>query len=727
MFRFFARLKSSIAFALFLGVFALNQVTGPSPILGGILLFVYLFLGGRVLGNRLTPNEHPTLKHWLGSWMMLSLLILEGAIAYYLFPFTQTLATVLLTLPILLCLLLEETPLPTSWRAWIPRIQDTVRAHTHHVPRFIWIASAGILFFLFVAFDLLRTHQTLDPIRSLWLVVPPSIFLAFGCAFLLLAGLLFRGRERTLTLPLVCVALGLCLAIPTIIFPMGYGFDPFIHRATVSHIAEFGTITPKPAYYAGQYGLELLIHLGFGLPIDLIDKILVPLLAALFLPFAWYGAAVQLLHDKRIAAGSLILLFLLPWSNFAVTTPQALANLWMFLLVLASVPYLAHIRPPFPLTLLLPTLAILATHPIAGLPALFFLVLILSEPARTNIRLRTPARFIYGGTALLAGISLPVAFAVNRARQGNGFGLDISGLAPSRLFEALHLDLFLQNRFQPLLDLVYLFGENATLFLCIIALIGLFRAKRLELTALRAVLLASICVGINYLLLSTAVDFSFLIIYEREAYAARLVPLLLFFLSPFLLLGFGAIVGRLRTSPLSVRAAAIMAFATLLTINVYLSFPRHDAYVVGRGFNTGIHDFTAVEQIAQNADGRDYLVLANQSVSAAALETLGFFRYYGEQFAYPVPTGNPLYARFLAMNESPNRATALESASLAEASCKKDPRCQSTVIQHVYYVVNGYWWQAERLRETAKTNADQWWILGSGDASVAIFRYDLSP
>lgn len=724
MFRFFHRLQNSIAFALFLGAFAANQAIGPSPLVGGILFAAFLFLGATVIGKRAAPQEHPSLQRWLGAWILLSLLIVEGAVAYYLVPFTETLASVLVVLSILPCLLLSEPRLHT-WHLWATRAHDAIRAQAHKVPRRTWLALALVLFFLYVAFDLLRTHPTTDPVRSLWLVVPPAVFLAFGVAFLLLAAFLLRGRERALALPLTCLTLGLCLFIPALVFPLGYGFDPFIHRATVSYIADHGTITPKPPYYAGQYGLELILNLGFGLPVGFIDILLVPLLAALFLPWAWYSAAEHLLSDKRLATGSLILLFLLPWSAFAVTTPQALGNLWTFLLVLAAIPYLARAEHPRPLALLLPTLAILATHPIAGLPALLLLILVLSEPARTNINMAQKASALYWVTAFLGGISLPLAFALNRWHAGGGLGLDLSGLAPLHLWQALHLDLFLQNRFNPVLDFVYLFGENATLILLLAALFGAFRARRLEFFALRAVLVGAACIGINYLLLATAVDFSFLISYERENYAERLIPLLLFVVSPFLILSFGALLARIRTSPLTLRVAFVVLFAALITGNVYLAFPRHDGYTVGRGFNTGASDVAAVTRIHEDAGTDAYLVLANQSVSAAALSTLGFFRYYGDQFAYPVPTGNPLYTRFLTMNTSPSRTTALEAAALAEASCNSAKNCQKAKIAHVYYVVNGYWWQAERLRETAKTNADAWWALGVGVGSVTVFRYDL--
>ena len=51
-----------------------------------------------------------------------------------------------------------------------------------------------------------------------------------------------------------------------------------------------------------------------------------------------------------------------------------------------------------------------------------------------------------------------------------------------------------------------------------------------------------------------------------------------------------------------------------------------------------------------NAHGvSPYIVLANQSVSAAALLRFGFHTYYGAQFYYAIPTGAPLYQSYLDM------------------------------------------------------------------------------
>ena len=49
-------------------------------------------------------------------------------------------------------------------------------------------------------------------------------------------------------------------SVAVIVYGVGYGFDPFIHQATIKFIDEFGAVSPKPLYYAGQYSLEIIAH-----------------------------------------------------------------------------------------------------------------------------------------------------------------------------------------------------------------------------------------------------------------------------------------------------------------------------------------------------------------------------------------------------------------------------------------------------------------------------------
>ena len=150
----------------------------------------------------------------------------------------------------------------------------------------------------------------------------------------------------------------------------------------------------------------------------------------------------------------------------------------------------------------------------------------------------------------------------------------------------------------------------------------------------------------------------------------------------------------------------------MATSSFYLTYPREDAYASSHGYNVSEADIQAVHLIEELAENKPYIVLANQSVSAAAIQEIGF-RYYGNLFFYPIPTGNLLYQKFLEMNERPDREIAREALELVPMHGDVDT---------LFYIVNDYWWQAPRLIETSKTIANDWRSVGGG--AVHVFRFD---
>ena len=572
---------------------------------------------------------------------------------------------------------------------------------------------ALVIFLFALFFTLLSDSPVTEAVRSVWERLPVSLFLLFALTVSLTFGLLWRGRERAVSLLLVCVLLFATLSVAAIAFPIGFGFDSFIHKATEAHLAEFGTITPKPFYYIGQYALVLFAHHGFQIPIDLADTFLVPILAALLLPMAWYFAAAHITRKRGTAMLTLTGLFLLPLSQFIVTTPQALANLWTMLLILASVPYLLEREHPQLRVLALGAVATVLIHPIAGIPTLLYFMFLSTDPSRTNPRTPKTNRVVRLFLIAFACVVLPLSFVVNSLVSGQALGLNWASLNPLMWVSSLNLAVFFENRFSPLLDLVYLYGLNAMLILVLVAVFAWIEYRRDLSRRFRALLLMVLALSVNYLIMSTLLEFTFLIDYERLNYAARLLPLISFFLVPLLILGLGHLFVNIKGQPLILRACVLVGIVAIASSTFYLSYPRRDAYESNRGFNVSQADIDAVHLVESMAVGVPYLALANQSVSAAAIQEIGF-RYYGDLFFYPIPTGGELYALFLAMNESPTR-------DIAEQALESVP--QHGDVTTVFFLVNNYWWDAPRIIETAKTTADDWRSLGDGQ--IYLFRYDL--
>jgi hypothetical protein len=695
----------------FLAIFLFNAALFQSPILGAVLLGLYLAVFGWELGGALVGSEKAILRWWIGMWMLLCAVLVILTASYYVWAITieGVVALVILTPAVILWLSRRHPS-----RSLLRHAHDLWHEHRHELPSLVLLVLAIVTFLLVLFFSILGNAPVTDAVRSVWERLPASLFLLFALAASLVFGLLWRGRERAVSLLLVCALLFATLCVAAIAFPIGFGFDSFIHKATESHLAEFGTITPKPFYYIGQYALVLFVYHGFQIPIDLVDTFLVPLLTALLLPMAWYFASAHITRKRGTAMLTLTGIFLLPLSQFIVTTPQALANLWTLLLILASVPYLLEKEHPRLRVLCVAASATALIHPIAGIPALLYFMFLATDPSRTNPRTPKTNRVVRLFLIAFACVVLPLSFAVNSFVSEQALGLNWASLNPLTWLSTLNLGVFFENNFSPLLDLVYLYGRNAMLVLVLLAAFAWIEYRKDLSRRFRALLLMVLALTVNYALMSTLLEFTFLIDYERLNYAARLLPLIAFFLVPLVILGLGHLCVNIKSQPLVLRACVLVTLVAIASSTFYLSYPRRDAYESNRGFNVSQADIDAVHLVESMAAGVPYLALANQSVSASAIQEIGF-RYWGDLFFYPIPTGGALYSSFLAMNESPTRDTAVQALTLVP---------EHGDIQTVFFLVNNYWWDAPRIIETAKTTANDWRSLGDGQ--IYVFRYDLT-
>lgn len=709
------RIYSTMFSLLFLAGLLVNWFLLKSPILGGIWLIFALLLFGSELGKGLTSQESRVLQWWKGTFFFLSLLMIIGSGFYYVHSFTFELAAILILafIPLMYWRGAKRTPLRKRlfWH-------DLFKGPTHNIPWSVLLIIILCGLFLWQAFALLLQSGTLEAIRSPWTMVPHTYFLTIGLAAFLLITLLLRGRERFMSIPLTGIFLLAGISVAIFVYPLGYGFDSFIHQATEEHIALYGSITPKPLYYTGQYILVLLTHYVFLLPVDLVDTWLVPVLTSLLLPFAWFGAAAHLLKKRRLATTTAVGLLLLPLSSFIVTTPQGLANLWIILTICASIPYLLSRETPRIFTLLIAAIATILIHPLAGIPLFVYLALLASQPQQINTNQQPIARIIFWGIAILGCIVLPASF-VAQATLSGGTGLDLSQFGLTSLVSALSFDVIFTHRFSPLLDGVYVFGTNILLILLVLGLIAWKKTRKKLNRKLDIFLIMAVMLFVNYLLLSTLVDFSFLIDYERANYANRLLPISTYFLIPIYILGIGWLFKRMENAPYILRITLTIFLAALVASNIYLTYPREDVYDTSHGINVSQADVDAVYLV--DDETRPYAVLANQSVSAAAIRHLGFEnRYFHDQYFYPVPTGGAFYNYFLEMNAHPTKETAMEALGLVKDICALDATCIQP--EALYYIVDSYWWEASRIIETSKGIADDWFSVGNGN--VFVFRFE---
>jgi hypothetical protein len=206
-------------------------------------------------------------------------------------------------------------------------------------------------------------------------------------------------------------------------------------------------------------------------------------------------------------------------------------------------------------------------------------------------------------------------------------------------------------------------------------------------------------------------DFSFLIQYERGDYANRLLQLgiIILILAGIPTLSF--VLNKVRTGVPIAILAVLLFVGAIGAANAHNSLPRHDSVEPSRGWSTGRAEIEAVRWIDRSAKGENYTVLANQSVSAAAIKEYGFKRYTKEDvFYYPIPTGGRLYEIYLKMTyEDPSIETVREASKLGESDL-------------VFVAINDYWWKAEELNEQIAEIADEEWSIGDG--KIMLYKFD---
>ncbi|MFA4834109.1 MAG: hypothetical protein WC619_04680 [Patescibacteria group bacterium] len=572
--------------------------------------------------------------------------------------------------------------------------------------------------FLCLALLILFKAGTSQAIISPWEAVSFYFFIFYGLAALILVfTIVFSQPQKKIFLFLISLYYFLSLSIAVIIYKIGYGFDPFIHQATAELIDKTGTVDPKPFYYLGQYSLIIIFHKITALPIVWLDKLLVPSLAALFLP----GAIFQFLkkcftNDKANLLLPLSIL-ILPFPLFIITTPQNLAYLFLFLTILYGLT--CSSRKELVIVYIF-ALASLASHPLAGLPALFFaLALTVYHSNRDKLK-----KYFYFLIFIFSSLSLPLAFYfVNKNNV-------VSGPTETAIGPNILEKINIPGQENFILNFIYLYAFNLKTLIVVLILAGLFIAYRnrqnCRIYSLNLIISASLAVAY---ILTSKLPFNFLISYERSDYSERILSLIVIFLLPFIIIPLYGLMEKIIEQKKSIKIPFLIFFAILITASLYLSYPRFDRYFNSHGYSTGQNDIEAVRWIENDAAKGDYIVLANQQVSAAALREFGFSHYYpldkgpsrqglaeaegggdsGNVYFYPIPTGGALYQYYLDMVYKKPAKETMETAM------------DFAGVNRAYFVLNKYWWAFPKILDEAKLEADSWTEIGGGE--IYVFKY----
>lgn len=665
-----------------------------------ILIFVFL-LNSFSLGNRWFSSFSRWTHPFLGGLMLVASSSIIQTIWYYAAPSLGVMSDGWSLGFSILVLCLLPVPISTQQTEEEHTEAETFFSYATRIPPLLIAAEIGLGFILLQAWR----AQTTEAINTPWSLLPAGTV----AAFVLIAACIWlsawRKMNSRLTGVLACTLLLSVTLTISLIYTLGFGFDGFLHRASEQVLLNTGTLTPKPPYYIGQYVFVTWMSRIFDAPLFSIDRYLVPL-SALLIPL------VCLLRvSKKTSSSSLVgLALFLPFSFLITSTPQSFSYvIGLSALILAISTF--EKRIPWLLPFLLGFWS-LVIHPLSGLP-FFGAVLLILWIAYKEWAPRLVRSLIWLILLIGTSISTPLAFFLNGLISQNAVAWNLHALSQ----EAFYAEFFQQLlripalHFALLVDWTDFWKFLAPGFAFALAVWATVRDKERRSVWLNLTLLA-IGMCLSGVFLRASGEFGFLIDYERGNYADRLFILAGLLLLPATLQGFSQWIERLRKSSPGVGLAAFTLFLAASGAHVYDAFPRHDAAIVGHGWSVGQADIDVVRFIDKDAHGRVYTVLANQSVSAAAISQYGFKRYAGgDVFYYPIPTGGPLYGLFLDAMSKPDRGVIREASELGKSDL-------------VYVVINGYWNNAERLAEQYKTLSDKGWTAYNN--KIYLFRFDFS-
>lgn len=647
------------------------------------------------LGSRLLPNN----GFWVysaGLLLSLAILALISGVIYRFFDLSLTTRWLILVIvPVLLAIAGYLAP-NKSIAQPIPSEPKTISA---------W---GVILLLLFVASAtgsvlLLQQARTAESLRSPWpLTLPLFLIGVFICHLIALLLIIRRQTSQIIAWLIAFTTIGLSIFVVPIIYSVGYGFDPFIHQATVARILQYGSVSPKPFYYLGQYGLESLLVTISHLPLSLLDAWLLPILAFITIP-----TIIAYITDTKTFAFCVITITAFPLTWFINTTPQGIANLLLLAVILLStLPLNDNKKNRRPLLIIL-ALTALVVHPLAGLPALALLAFQEAWNSSQNIKKYTWA--IMGAILLLI---LPAALFISTrgaaTKTASIITTTLSSQSPAP-FDFLHLQL----HYNLLLDATY---SYAVFLPVLITIIALFIANKHRRYATPLITMCALVAVIGAIVKFT-IPATVLIDYEQTAYGDRLMILSLFFLLPLFILFLETAWGKIVKAPKSIQIFWIIFMAAVGTAGSYLTPPRFDSYAFDRGYSTSQYDILAVKKIDELANGQPYVVLANQAVSAAALREFGFAHYFPATtpnieplFYYPIPTGGPLYAEYLKMVYTKPEQKIIEDVR------------KLTGANLVFFVLNDYWFNSNTIKLQTATFAKSIIEIGEGRLTIFIFE-----
>jgi len=565
---------------------------------------------------------------------------------------------------------------------------------------------------------ILFSHRTFENTNSPWIDMPSLFFVLYAAATILVIALPRITQNKLLAYASTIFHMCITFSVVIIVYPLGFGFDGFIHRATENWIQLNGFISPKQPVYIGQYSFIVWLSNLTAIPIFYIDVVLVPILSAVLIPTVVSRSLhkvwnIPLMHGLQLS-------WIIPviyYVSLHLTTPHNVLILLTFVIVFGLLEYFSktmHIIP-----VLLVSIAGLTIHALLGAPAFLCVVAGLLLRHSKKCKISVLVTYIFGMTFMF-----PILFSLY-------FFLTKQPL-PNLTNPFNHIQKFLSLFDRPFwyakqapigLEILYAWQRILPVFVCISAILAfLYIAKKKNLHESYLLFLFTF-VGFfsGAFLLRSWIHFPNVGALEQGDYPLRLIKSSIIYLLPFLMYSVYLMVHwmleHLKRLPLFTRQmshySGLFIIAVLLTASLYLAYPQQNAKAHFPGYNVSLSDFKAVRWINNNNDEYNYIVLANPLTSIAAMTEYGFPKYFetedGLHSYLSVPTGAELYIQYQNMLYKGQHRSFMNTA-MNYAGVKKS-----------YFVVSSFWANFDNIIEGAQETADTWHIIDNG--KIWIFTY----
>lgn len=556
-----------------------------------------------------------------------------------------------------------------------------------------------------ILFIVLLKKANLGVMRSPWEVLNYKFWIIFSLSNI---ALLFNllGKRSIRNVFLLCLHFFLITSIGIIVYPLGFGYDSFIHQATLNTIQQSGTISPRLFMYIGQYGLTFFIHDLTQISLASVNKLLLPIMFAALWPSGLYYGLKYGLNWSRQNSYVAVLWSIFIGINFAVmTTPQSLAFLLLaFVIFILPEVNKKEISVKFIWLMALLTLTI---HPMGGL-AIFILALMISSHQIKKFWINK--KIIRYTIITLSFFILPFFLALYQ--KINGFSwTQIFTFNPWPLFDWPPL-VWKQNFSFPL-DMIHNIGANYVWLYILVVLLGIYSIiKEHKYFFFKRLITFIVILIFNYLIAKIFINFNLQISYQKTDYVNRIIYMIALACLPiFLTAVYFLIKDITKNRSLGQKSWLIIISTVLIGVSTYFSYPVYDKYQNSKSFNVTATDIKTVKTIEEHALGQNYIVLANQMVGAAAIDQYGFAHYYNDNFYYSMPLGvDNIYQNYLNM---------IETDASREEALKAMDKAQ---VDRLYFVINNYWHSAKQAINQAEQNADEKILIDNGVNSVFVYK-----